>query len=384
MFRDFFYDASMRGVDWTAVRRKYAPLLDACASRSDVDLVIGDMGGELGSSHVFVGSAPAGAEEEQTGMLGMDFTVDQGAYRIAKIHDGGVADALARNPLRRAGLTVADGEYLLAVNDTPLDTTRDPWAAFQGLAGKRVTLTVGPHPTIDASARTVAVSTRSREDVLRNRAWVEANRLEVDRATKGRVGYIYLANTHDYGSTEFTRQLAGQLDREGVIIDQRWNEGGYAPFHFVDVLARKRYMYFGERRREVGGRTPDYFIDGPACMLINEISYSGGDQLPYYFRARGLGPLIGRRTLGGMVGAGANRPLMDGGFLLVPFVAFYASSDEWAVEGRGVEPDVDVIDDPAALARGEDPQLEAAIRFIEGELGKRARTVVPPPPGTGR
>jgi tricorn protease len=381
MFRDFFYDASMRGVDWTAVRTKYAPLLDACASRSDVDLVIGDMAGELGSSHVFVGSAPAGAEEERTGMLGVDFTLDRGAYRFAKIHDGGIADASGRNPLRRAGLTVAEGEYLLAVNRTPVDTTRDPWAAFKGLSGRPVTLTVGPEPTIDDTARTVVITPHGSEDVLRNRAWVEANRLEVARATEGRVGYVYLANTHDYGSTEFTRQLAGQLDREGVIIDERWNEGGYAPFHFVDVLARKRYMYFGGRGA-VGGRTPDYFIDGPVCMLINEISYSGGDMLPYFFRARGLGPLIGRRTLGGMVGAGINPPLIDGGFLLVPFVAFYASSTGWAVEGTGVEPDIDVIDDPAALARGEDPQLEAAIRFIEGELRNRARTVVPGPPGT--
>jgi tricorn protease len=384
MYRDFFYDPSMRGVDWTAARKKYEPLLDACASRSDVELVIGDMAGELGSSHVFVWSPSAGGPPaENTGMLGVDFSLEQGAYRIAKIYDGGVSDAFARSPLRRAGLTVAEGEYVLAVNGAPLDPTQDPWAAFKGLAGRPVSLTVGPHPTLDTAARTVAVIPRGSEGVLRNRAWVEANRVRVDRVTDGRVGYVYLANTHDYGSSEFTRQLAGQLDKEGLIVDERWNEGGYAPFHFVDVLARKRYMYFHERRRAAGGgRTPDYLHEGPTCMLINQISYSGGDQLPYYFRARGVGKLVGTRTLGGLVGAGINPGLIDGGGALVPFVAFYASSDDWAVEGKGVEPDVEVIDDPTALARGEDPQLDEAIRLLQLELRGNLRVPVPAPPGT--
>jgi tricorn protease len=315
-------------------------------------------------------------------MLGVDFELERGAYRIAKIYDGGVADAAARSPLRRAGLTVAEGEYLLAVNGAPLDPKQDPWAAFKGLAGRPVSLTVGPNPAPDALTRTIVVVARPREDVLRNRAWVEANRAYVDRVTGGQVGYVYLANTHDYGSSEFTRQLAGQLDKAGLIVDERWNEGGYAPFHFVDVLARKRYMYFDERRRAAGGgRTPDYLHEGPTCMLINEISYSGGDQLPSFFRARGVGKLVGRRTLGGMVGTGINPGLIDGGFALVPFVAFYSASDAWAVEGRGVEPDIEVLDDPTALARGKDPQLDEAIRIVKLELDGHAPASVPRPPG---
>jgi tricorn protease len=162
----------------------------------------------------------------------------------------------------------------------------------------------------------------------------------------------------------------------------RWNEGGFAPFHFVDVLARRRYAYYQSRRRLAGGgRTPDYLVEGPSCMLINEIAYSGGDQLPYYFEKRGVGKLVGRRTLGGMVGAGNTPMLVDGGFLLVPFVAFYEKSDAWAVEGHGVEPDIAVEETPTELAEGRDPQLEAAVAHLLEELEGRQPPARPRPPG---
>ncbi len=379
--RDIFYDASMRCVDWAAMRAKYEPLLAACRSRGDAYTVIGDMLSELGASHTKA-VPPSEEEPEDTGVLCVDFQFVDGAYRIAKIHDGPPADTLARSPLRHPGVEVAEGEYLLAVDGKPLDPKMDPWAPFVGLASKRVTITVGPHPCIDAAARQVVVTPRYSEPFVRNHAWVEANRVAVDRASGGRVGYIYLATTETYGSSEFTRQLAGQLDKEALVVDVRWNQGGSWPFHFVDVLARPRYMYVTEWRRAAGGgRKPPYIVEGPSCMLINEISYSSGDGLPYYFRKRGLGKLVGSRTLGGMVGVWLTPFLIDGGELLVPHEGSYETSDAWAVEGHGVEPDIAVRETPTELADGRDPQLEAAVRHLLKELEGRQRPATPRPPG---
>jgi tricorn protease len=378
--RDFFYDPPMRGVDWAAMRAKYEPLLSVCRTREDVYTVIGDMLAELGSSHVFLGP-PSETTEEGTGVLCVDFELVDGAYRIARIYDGPATDLLARNPLRRPGVEVAEGEYLLAVAGKPLDPEVDPWAPFVGLAARPVKITVGPSPRIDAAARQVTVVPSHREQDVRHGAWVEANRLEVERASGGRVGYMYLATTETYGSSEFTRQLSGQLDREAMIVDVRWNQGGLAPFHVVDVLARRRYAYYQSRRRLAGGgRTPDYLIEGPSCMLTNEMAGSGGDMLPYFFKKRGVGKLVGRRTLGAMLGAG-NPMFVDGGFVLVPFVAFYEKSDAWAVEGHGVEPDIAVEETPTELAEGRDPQLEAAVAHLLKELEDRQPPARPRPPG---
>ena len=379
--RDIFYDPGMRGVDWTAMRAKYEPLLAACRSREDAYTVIGDMISELSSSHTKV-APPADEEPENTGVLGVDFALVDGAYRIAKIYDGPPIDQLARNPLRRPGVEVVEGEYLLAVDGKPLDPKADPWAPFVGLASKPVTITVGPHPRIDAAARQVVATPRRSEPFVRNHAWVEANRLAVDRASGGRVGYVYLATTETYGSSEFTRQLAGQLDKEALVVDARWNEGGFWPFHVVDVLARRRYLYVTEWRRAAGGAPlPGYILEGPSIMLINEISVSGGDALPYFFRKRGVGKLVGSRTLGGFVGVWLNPFLVDGGLLNVPHEGSYESSEAWAIEGHGVEPDVVVRETPTELAEGRDPQLEAAVRHLLQELEGRQRPARPRPPG---
>ncbi|HEX9942691.1 MAG TPA: PDZ domain-containing protein, partial [Thermoanaerobaculia bacterium] len=379
--RDIFYDPGMRGVDWAAMRAKYEPLLAACRSREDAYVVIADMISELGASHTKV-APPSEEEPENTGVLGVDFELVDGAYRIAKIYDGPPTDQLGRNPLRRPGVEVVEGEYLLAVEGKPLDPKVDPWAPFVGLASKRVTITVGPHPRIDAAARQVVVTPRRGEPFVRNHAWVEANRVAVERASGGRVGYVYLATTETYGSAEFTRQLAGQLDKEALVVDARWNEGGFWPFHVVDVLARQRYLYVTEWRRAAGGgRLPDYILEGPSCMLINEISVSGGDALPYFYRERGVGKLLGSRTLGGFVGVWPTRFLIDGGLLNVPHEGSYESSEAWAIEGHGVEPDIVVRETPTELAEGRDPQLEAAVRHLLKELEGRQRPARPRPPG---
>jgi tricorn protease len=253
--------------------------------------------------------------------------------------------------------------------------------AFKGLAGKTATLTISSKPALDQTARQVKVPIRpwSNETLLRNASWVEANRAYVERRSNGKVGYIYLANTHDYGSSEFTRQFNYQLDKEALIIDSRWNEGGHLPLHIIEVLARRVFHYFYDSRRGAGGgRTPDYVHEGPKCLLINGVQFSGGDNLPFLFRKRGLGKIIGTRTMGGMIGGGGiNIPFVDGGWSLIPFVGFYDEPGKWAVEGHGVEPDIKVVDDPGLMFGGADPQLDSAIKLMLQEM-KNAK-VTPPP-----
>lgn len=373
LYRDFFYDQNMREVNWPAMRVKYSKLLDACVRREDVYEIIGEMLGELGSSHLSL-FPPRDKQltPEDTGMLAVDFEVDHGAYRIARIYDGGPADPLARSFLRRASTFVNEGEYLLAINGTPLNIAQDPWVALKGLAGNSATLTVSSKPVLDRDARQVTVPLYfpDTEIALRNLSWVEANRAYVERQSGGKVGYIYLPNTHEYGSREFTRQFNSQLGKGALIIDGRWNEGGNLPLHIIEVLSRQRYLYSYDLRRGAGGgRIPDYMHEGPKCLITNGVAYSGGDELAYFFRKRGLGKLIGTRTMGGMIGAGGvNIPFIDGGSALVPHVGFYDDSGKWVVEGQGVEPDIKVIDDPSLMRSGGDPQLDSAIQLMLKEI----------------
>jgi tricorn protease len=359
--RDYFYDPGMHGVDWEAMRRHYAPLIEDAVSREDVNFVIGELIAELNASHTY----RSGGDLEQparrgVGMLGVDFTLENGAYRIARIIDGAPWDSEVRSPLKRPGVDVREGDYLLAVNGVPLDTSKDPWAAFQGLAGQTVALTVNSRPTMDG-ARTVLVETLSSEARLRNLAWIDANRRRVLEATNGRVGYIYVPDTGVNGQNELVRQFYGQAHMDALIIDERFNSGGQIPDRFVELLNRPIYNFWGVR----DGRDwqwPPVAHAGPKVMLINEWSGSGGDAFPFYFKSAGLGPLIGKRTWGGLIGISGAPPLVDGGTVTVPTFAMYSTDGEWIIEGHGVDPDIEVEADPARLARGEDPQLERAIQ----------------------
>lgn len=234
----------MRGLNWAAERDKYEKLLDACATREDVDYVIGEILGELSSSHVYVNPPPANQPaSESVGMLGVDFAIDHGAYRIAKIYDSSPSDTTTRNPLCEPGVNVNQGDYLLAVNGRALDIRQDPWAAFKGLADKDVTLTVSHKPILDHEAREVVVKPGSLEMLYRHRAWVEANRAHVERLSGGSVAYVYLHVTSEYGFQEFTRLFGPQHRKQALIIDARWNQGGHIPYHLLDILSR-RQVYF--------------------------------------------------------------------------------------------------------------------------------------------
>jgi tricorn protease len=486
--RDFFYDPNMHGVDWSAMYERYAAMLPDCVSREDLSYVIREMISELNVGHAYYWG---GDHESQpslaVGMLGCDFErVEDGpggnpAYRIARILGGAAWDSDARSPLQQPGIDVREGDWLLAVNGRPLDPDKDPWAAFQGLADKIVTLTIerpegspatdesqgqsealapprpegqadgfiaaapeygfvgagsrarGPRFAVtyladsptergsrapafsdhratqpplgrDARAgapareaqsddqpdsqpgtrpatqsapasqhagpRQVVVKTIADEAALRFRDWIEHNRRHVETESAGKVGYVYVPDTGANGQNELFRQFYGQVDKEALIIDERWNGGGQIPTRFIELLNRPITNYWARRDGNDWPWPPDSH-QGPKCMLINGLSGSGGDMFPWLFRHNRLGKIIGTRTWGGLVGISGNPELVDGGYTSAPTFAFYEKDGTWGVEGHGVDPDIEVIDDPARMVGRKDPQLDAAIDLMLTEIRER-------------
>lgn len=369
--RDFFYDPNMHGVDWAALRARYGELMEDAVTRWDVDFVIGEFIGELNASHTYHGGGDLEtAPERSVGMLGVDWELANGAYRIKAVVRGGPWDAV-RSPLDEPGVDVRAGEYVLAVNGVPVDTRADPWASFQGLGGKTVLLTVNGAPSM-AGARQVPVTCLSSETDLRFRAWIEARRQAVDKATGGKVGYLYVQSTGVDAQNDLVRQFAAQWKKAGLIIDERWNNGGQIPDRFVELLNRPIVAYWAVRDAPPQ-QWPPVAHRGPQVMLINGWSGSGGDAFPTYFRQAGLGPLIGTRTWGGLIGISGAPDLVDGGGVTVPTFRMFDPKGAWFAEGHGVEPDILVEDDPAQLAKGIDPQLERAIREVMAAVAKAPR-----------
>jgi tricorn protease len=359
--RDYFYVPNMHGVDWPAVRADYETMLADCVTRADVSYVIREMISELNIGHAYYFGGDVEEEPHETvGMLGVDWVLADGAYRIEHICEGAAWDVDARNLLREPGVDVKEGEYLLAVNDIPVDTAKDPWAAFVGLAGETITITVGENPEKDDTARDVVIKPIGSEANLRYRQWIEKNRAHAEARSDGRVGYIYVPDTSINGQNNLIRQYIGQIDKAALIIDERWNGGGQVPSRFIEMLNRPVLNYWARRDFKDFTWPPDA-QHGPKCMLINGLAGSGGDLFPYYFREVGLGPLIGTRTWGGLVGISGNPSLIDGAVVTVPTFGFYEKDGTWGVEGHGVDPDIEVIDDPALMVDGDDPQLDAAI-----------------------
>jgi tricorn protease len=361
--RDYFYDPNMHGVDWNAMRSRYGALIDDAVTRWDVNYVIGELIAELNASHTYRGGGDTEPEERRgVGLLGVNWSLENGAYRIAEIIEGARWDAEARSPLSLPGVDVSEGDYILAVNGLPLDTSRDPWAAFQGLAGATVSLTVNDRPSMDG-AREVVVETLRSETRLRHLAWIEANRARVDEATDGRIGYIYVRSTGVDGQSELVRQFSAQFHKDGLIIDERFNSGGQIPDRFVELLNRPALSFWAVRDG-MDWQWPPVANFGPKVMLINGWSGSGGDAFPYYFREAGVGPLIGSRTWGGLIGISGTPALIDGGRATSPTFRMYSTSGEWFEEGYGVDPDIEVPENPTELAQGRDIQLEAAIAEV--------------------
>ena len=368
--RDFFYVANMHGVDWPKIKDQYLAMLEDAASREDVGFIISEMISELNIGHAYYfGGDVEGAPSVSVGLLGVDFAIENGAYKIARIVQGSSWDVDARNPLSEPGVDVKEGDYLLAVNGVDVDTSKDPWAAFIGLAGRTVTLTVSENPTRDDKAREIIIKPIGGEQNLRYRDWIEKNRKYVEEKTEGKVGYIHVPDTGVNGQNNLYRQFFGQAHKQALIIDERWNGGGQIPTRFIELLNRPITNYWARRDGKDWPWPPDAH-QGPKCMLINGPSGSGGDMFPWLFKSNGLGKLIGTRTWGGLVGISGNPQLMDGAGVTVPTFGFYEKDGTWGVEGHGVDPDIEVLDDPALMQNGGDPQLDRAIALMLEEIEK--------------
>jgi tricorn protease len=376
--RDMFYDPNMHGVDWAGLRTRYAALIEDAVTRWDVNFVIGEFIAELNSSHTYRGGGDTEhAPTRGVGMLGVDWEHTPQGYRIARILTGAPWDVEARSPLADPGVGVKVGDYVLAVDGVPMDVTKAPWAAFGGLADKTVTLTVNGTPAL-AGARQVTVKCLDDEVDLRFRDWIEQRRARVDQATSGRVGYIYVQSTGRDAQSELERQFLAQWDKPGLIIDERFNSGGQIPDRFVELLNRPILSYYAVRNGKAWP-WPPVAHRGPMVMLINGWSGSGGDAFPFYFREAKVGPLIGTRTWGGLIGISGAPALIDGGGITVPTFGIFSTEGQWIVEGYGVDPDIEVMDDPALLTQGKDPQLDRAIQEVEAAIKKHPPVPTPKP-----
>ena len=379
--RDFFYNRKMNGVDWNAVRTSYQKLMPLVGSREDLNYVIGEMQGELGNSHTYVGGGDQDdhIDDVPTGLLGVDFALDSksGRYYFEKIYAGDNTRSDYRSPLSQPGLHVKQGDYLLAVDGHELKAPTDPYSLFVGKDVGTVKLSIAD--SADGKRRDIVVEPIKKELEVREQAWIDGKRAYVDQLSGGKIGYVYLSDMEALGMDQFIRQFYNQLDKQALIVDDRFNGGG-----FIDqiVLERLRRILVGmdTNRQRVALPTPQALIDGPKVCLINHYSASDGDIFPFYFRKYGLGPLIGTRTWGGVRGIRGGWPLLDGGYITVPEASLYGLDSQWVIENHGVDPDVTVDDTPGELLAGRDPQLEAGVNYLLGELKKKPGGLPPPPP----
>jgi tricorn protease len=379
--RDYFYAPNMHGVDWPAMRERYRQFLPHLSHRGDLGRVVQWMLGELavGHSYSFGGDAREKPPTVPGGLLGADVEIANGRYRFRKVYGGLNWNPQLRSPLTEPGVDAKAGEYLLAVNGQDLRPPTSIYAPFENTADRFVEVTIGPDSTGKGS-RTVQVVPVPTEAALRNRDWVEGNLRTVTEATRGRVAYVYVPNTANLGHEYFKRYFFPQVDREAIIVDERFNGGGQVADYYIDLLRRPLISYWHTRHGDTI-RTPSAAILGPKVMLIDETAGSGGDLLPWMFRQSKLGPIIGKRTWGGLVGILGFPVLMDGGSVTAPNLAIW-TEDGWIVENEGVPPDIEVEQTPADIAAGRDPQLERAIQEVLQALEKNPvpRPQTPPWP----
>jgi tricorn protease len=313
------------------------------------------------------------AKRVRGGLLGADYEIDGGHYRFRRIYTGESWNPKLRAPLSGPGISVKSGEFLLAVDGRALTGADDLDALLEGAAEQRVTLRVGPDAS-GSNARDVTVTPIANEQALRNLAWIESNRRKVDELSGGRLAYVYMPDTGEAGLTSFNRYFFAQVEKQGVILDERFNGGGQVADYVIDVLNRPLLSWNASR---YGGifRSPTASIQGPKVMLVNEMAGSGGDMMPWMFHHTKTGTLVGKRTWGGLIGVLGFPDLMDGGTITAPNIRIFSPSGEWIAENIGVAPDIEVEQDPKAVAEGHDPQLERAVSIALDQLKKN------PPPG---
>ena len=362
--RDFLYDPGLHGLDRVAMEKRYEPYLDSVATRDDLNYLFEEMLGNITIGHMFVGGGDSPEPKRiKGGLLGCDYTVENGRYRFAHIYNGENWNPKLRAPLTQPGVDVSPGDYLLAVRGREVHGTDDVYSFFEETAGQSVLIRVGPNPD-GKGAREVTVVPVDDETDLRNLAWIEDNRRKVDQMSGGKVAYIYLPDTYSGGYTNFNRYFFAQTDKQAAIIDERFNGGGDIADYIIDYLRRPLLSYWTLREGE-DITTPIEGIFGPKVMITNEMAGSGGDAMPWLFRRAGIGPLVGKRTWGGLVGHYTNPgDLIDEGFTGTPNLAFYTPEGKWDIENHGVDPDVDVEFDPAQWRQGHDAQLDKAVEVV--------------------
>ncbi|MEZ4702754.1 MAG: PDZ domain-containing protein [Rhodothermales bacterium] len=360
--RDYFYVENVHGLDLAWAKRTYGAWLPSIRHRSDLSYVLDILGGETSIGHSFVGGGDfPNVETVPVGLLGADFRMEQNRYRIARIYTGERWNPTIKAPLSGPRLEVSEGDYLLAVNGRELRAGMNPYSLFEGTAGKQTVLTLSATPGGEPSRQVTVVPVAS-EQALRNQAWIEGNRQMVDRLSDGRLAYVWLPNTGQDGYTNFNRYYFAQQDKQGAVIDERYNGGGSIADYMVDLMARPLYGYFNN---PIGDKTPwkapNAGIWGPKVMIVNERAGSGGDMLPYMFRHRGVGPLVGTRTWGGLVGIWDVPDFIDGGGMTAPRGGFFNLDREWDVENIGIPPDYEVEQTTRAASEGRDLQIEKAV-----------------------
>ncbi|MBX7173335.1 MAG: PDZ domain-containing protein [Pyrinomonadaceae bacterium] len=358
--RDFFYDPGFHGLDLAAAEKKYAVFLDSVATRSDLNYLFQEMLGNMTvGHHNSTGGDVPNPTRYTVGLLGADYKIENGRYRFAKIYDGENWNPGTIAPLTQPGVNVKEGDYLLAVNGRDLKATDNVYRFFEETAGRQIVIKVGVNPD-GKDSRNVTVVPVANEGGLRNLAWIEGNRRKVSELSGGKLGYVYLPNTGGAGYTNFNRYYFAQIDRDGIVVDERFNGGGSAADYFIDVMRRQLWNYWSTREGE-DFQTPVHSIQGPKTMMINEYSSSGGDALPWLFRQAKIGTLVGKRTWGGLVGIYNYPTLIDGGGVTAPRVAFRNLQGGLDVENKGVAPDIEVDLDPVMWRQGRDSQLEKAV-----------------------
>ncbi len=383
IFRDYFYVNNMHGVDWQGLRQTYGELLSFVGHRFDLDYIINEIISETNAGHAYGDWGDfTRVERVNGGLLGAELETDEtiGRYRITKIYTGENWNPARRSPLTEAGVDVKEGDYLISINGKEVTTKDNPYMFLENLGGKRVEIAVNSKPEVPG-ARISTITTINSEQELRYFNWVNERRAMVDKLSGGRIGYIHVPNTAQDGNRELYRGMYAYHHKEALIIDDRYNGGGFIPDRLIDLLDRRTLNYW-HRNGLWPSKASAVAHDGPKVMLINGYSSSGGDALPYYFSKTGQGKLIGTRTWGGLIGISGNARLVDGGYISVPRFGIFDENEQWIIEGIGVYPDIEVVDRPEKLAAGIDPGIEKAVEVLLKELEanpvKKVKSPVPP------
>ena len=384
--RDWFYDENHHGQDWDAILQRYQPMADAVAHRTDLDYVLSEIAGEINAGHIYVqsGDAPK-AKRKKHGLLGAEVQSHRSGYvKITKIYQGEDWHENFRSPLGQTGVNASVGDYIIAVNGQPVNKVSNFYELLENTQGESIELLLSKKAS-DKKTWKVTVKPVASEQGLRYLDWVNSRAAYVNELSDGKIGYVHLPNTHYEGNRSLFKNFMPQTTKPAMIIDDRYNGGGFIPEHMITWLARKPLNYW-KRRGVEPTKTPSFAHDGPKAMLINGYSSSGGDALPYYFRQAGLGKLIGTRTWGGLIGISGNPSLVDGGQVIAATFRILDNEGNWIIENEGVTPDIEVIDRPELIYKGKDPSLERAVKELLKELkaNPKKELVVPSAPSNFR